>query len=188
MTITILLKNLWTRSESSWLKPCISRIIESSESSIEKTKVSLTSRVFSKSTSNAMRCYVENGCSHWLFSISLLNGGIFWMSKAPQKGNENEIQIARRIRLKNYDQMSEFFTKIVSWIDAWKSSGKPGLSDETFKTFKQTIPLFAEYLLLEVALEYVLTGKIQSDFLEKIFGRFIQLNDPVISTLPSSVC
>ena len=56
---------------------------------------------------------------------------------------------------------------------------KPGLTDQTFKTFKQTsttIPLLAQYLLEEMDLEYVLTGKIQSDFLEKRFGRYRQLS------------
>ena len=40
---------------------------------IEKTKVSLASRVFSESTRNAMRYYVENGHPQWKGTLSFLD-------------------------------------------------------------------------------------------------------------------
>ena len=54
-----------------------------------------------------------------------------------------------------------------------------GLSVETFKTFKQTtktFPLLTRYLLDEKHLSYVLSGKVQSDFLENQSGRYRQLS------------
>ena len=75
--------------------------------------------------------------------------------------------------------MTLFFQKIVDWVDEWRKSKKAGLSTETFKSFHQTstvIPLLAHHLLHEHGFEYVLTGKIQSDFLEKRFGRYRQLS------------
>ena len=135
------------------------------------------------STRNAMRYYVENGYSHWKGTLTFLDLIAKWWNilniKSPSKGKRKRDPDCEKISAENYVQISQFFSKIVVWINNWKSSGKPGLSDETFKTFKQTsstIPLLAEYLILEVALEYVLTGKLQSDFLERRFGRYRQLS------------
>ena len=77
------------------------------------------------------------------------------------------------ITVENLEEVTLFFQKIVDWVDEWCKSKKAGLSTETFKSFHQTstiIPLLAHHLLHEHGFEYVLTGKIQSDFLEKRFG------------------
>ena len=149
---------------------------------IEKTKVSLASRVFSMSTRNAMRYYVENGYSHGKGTLTFLDliakRWNILNVKSPSKGKRKRDPDCEKISAENYEQISQFFSKIVVWFDDWQSSGKPGISDETFKKFKQTsstIPLLDEYLLSEVALEYVLTGKLQSNFLERRFGRYRQL-------------
>ena len=79
----------------------------------------------------------------------------------------------------NPDQVEYFFSKYFNWLCEWQASGSNGLSDETFKTFKQTskaFPLLARYLIEEQCLEYVLNGKVTSDFIEKRFGRYRQLN------------
>ena len=150
---------------------------------IEKSKVSLASRVFSESTRNAMRYYVDHGYPHWQGTLKFLDLIAKWWNvlnvKSSSKGKHKRNPDCEKISAENFDQMEDFFSKIVDWIDDWKSSKKSGLSDETFKTFKQTsqaMPLLAEYLLLEIGLEYVLTGKIHSDFLEKRFGRYRQLS------------
>ena len=150
---------------------------------IEKTKVSLASRIFSESTRNAMRYYVNNGYPEWKGTITFLDIIAKWWNilnvKSPSKGKRKSNPDCEKISLDNYENVSDLFSKIVIWIDEWKLSGKLGLSDETFKTFKHTsivMPRLVEYLLLDKGIDYILTGKIHSDFLEKRFGRYRQLN------------
>ena len=133
---------------------------------------------------------MENGYSHWEGTLTFLDLIAKWWNilnvKSPSKGKRKRNPDCEKISAENYEKISEFFSKIVAWIDNWKSSGNPGLSNETFKTFKltsSTIPLLAEYLLFELDLQYVLTGKIQSDFLEKRFGRYRQLSGANIDVL-----
>ena len=152
---------------------------------IEKTEVSLATHVFSESTRNAMQYYIENGDSfaHWEGTLNFLNIIAKWWNtlnvKTPSKSKRKRHADFEKISKGNLETITIFFTNIVHWIDQWKSSEKPGLTNQTFNTFKQTsttMPLLAEYLLAEMPLEYVLIGKIQSDFLEMRFGRYRQLN------------
>ena len=95
------------------------------------------------------------------------------------KGQQKRNPDCQPITAANYENVKLLFSNIVSWIDAWQSSGDSGLSNETFKTFRQnssSIPLLTEYLISEFGLEFILTDKIQSDFLEKRFGRYRQLS------------
>ena len=140
---------------------------------IEKTKVSLATRVFSESTRYAMQYYIENGDSfaHWEGTLSFLNIIAKWWDilnvKTPSKSKRKRHTDFEKISKGNLETIT-FFTNIVHWIDQWKSPEKPGLTNQTFSMFKQTfttMPLLAGYLLAEMPLEYVLTGKIQSDFL-----------------------
>ena len=94
------------------------------------------------------------------------------MLRVHQKENRRD-KDSKPITKDNLGELG-FFAKIVDWLFEWQSSHKMGLSVETFKTFKQTtktFPLLARYLLDEKHLSYVLSGKIQSDYLEKRFGR-----------------
>ena len=59
------------------------------------------------------------------------------------------------------------------------SSGKKGLSKQTFISCQQTsrcFPLLAEYMLKEEKVDYVLSGYFQDDPLEKRFGTYRQLS------------
>ena len=152
---------------------------------IEKTKVSLATLVFSESTRNAMQHYIENGdgFAHWEGTLNFLNINAKWWDilnvKTPSKSKCKRHNDFEKISKDNLETITIFFTNIVHWIDQWKTSEKPGLTNQTFNTFKQTsttTPLLAEYLLAEMRLEYVPTGKFQSDFLEMRFGRYRQLN------------
>ena len=98
------------------------------------------------------------------------------MSKVHPKAKESEILILRRFQLITLKKWLISFRRLSVGL---RNGSCPRLSAETFKTFKQTstaIPGLAEYLLLEVGLEYILAAKIQSVFLEKRFGRYRQLS------------
>jgi len=72
---------------------------------IEKTKVSLASRVFSESTRNAMRYYIEHGYSHWKGILTFLDLiGKWWNMlnvKSPSKGKRKRYPVCEKISVEN---------------------------------------------------------------------------------------
>ena len=150
---------------------------------IEKSNVSLAASIFSESTRAAMKYYVGHGYPHWEGTLNFLDLIANWWTilnvKSPSKGRRKRDENAEPITKDNLCQVEGFFSKIVCWLCEWKKSGSNGLSLGTFKTFQQTsraFPLLVRYLLDEKGLKYVLSGKIQSDFIEKRFGRYRQLS------------
>ena len=150
---------------------------------IEKSNVSLAASVFSESTRNATQFYVNNGYPHCEGTLEFLKIISKWWDilnvKSTSKGKHKRDINSDPITNTNYNVVAEFFKKIVDWLIKWQSSGKVGFSAETFKTFKHTstsFPLLVKFLLDEKKLNYVLSGKIQSDFIEKTFGRYRQLS------------
>ena len=111
---------------------------------------------------------------NWIGTLNFLNliiemVGIF-------KCYDNNLDCLRK---ENLNEFTLFFSKFVTWVENWKTSGGNGLSAETFRTLIQTsktLPQLVHYLLHEKGLAYVLSGKIQSDPLEKRFGRYRQLS------------
>ena len=79
----------------------------------------------------------------------------------------------------NIERFSAFMNMFATWLDDWMSSGKSGFSKQTFLSCIQTsrsFPLLVQHLLGTKQLSYILTGNMQSDPLEKRFGRFRQLS------------
>ena len=90
-------------------------------------------------------------------------------------------QIGDPLTNENLDEYTEFFSKFESWVKDGQTSKENGLSPETFRTTltqtSRAFPLLVKYLLQEKGLKYVLTGKCQSDPLERHFGRWRQSSD-----------
>ena len=150
---------------------------------IEKSKVRLAASVFSESTRNAMSYYVKNGYPQWEGTLNFLNLISKWWEylnvKTTSKGVRKRDNNLDCLRKENLNEFTLFFSKFVTWVENWKTSGGNGLSAETFRTLIQTsktLPQLVHYLLHEKGLAYVLSGKIQSDPLEKRFGRYRQLS------------
>ena len=147
---------------------------------IEKTRVSLAVRVFSESTRNAMAYFLKNGHPEWEGTLNFLNLIAKWCSllnvKSTSKGVRKRDEDSVPITLGNLSKL-EFLNKFSTWLHEWEASGKTGLSRETFSSCRQTsktFPLLVKYLLEEKGLKYVLSGNMQSDPLEKRFGRYRQ--------------
>ena len=149
---------------------------------IEKTKVSLATRVFGEPTRNAMSFYVKNGFPQWQETLNFLNLISKWWRllnvKSLSKGTRKRDPDSEPITVSNIVNL-EFLNKFAAWLEEWMFSGKNGLSKQTFLACLQTsktFPLLVEYLLKEKDLKYILSGNIQSDPLEKRFGRYRQLS------------
>ena len=76
------------------------------------------------------------------------------------------------------DCKTESLCSFSNWLDAWQDSKKLGLSQQTFKAFIQTNYAISELSLelLNEAYDYVLTGRFQSDPLERRFSQYRQLS------------
>ena len=97
--------------------------------------------------------------------------------KTTTKGTGKRNKIADPLTNENLDKFTEFFSKFESWVKDWQTSKENGLTPEIFRTLTQTsrvFPLLVKYLLQEKGLKYVLTGKCQSNPLERRFGRWRQ--------------
>jgi len=108
---------------------------------IEKTKVSVAARVSSESTRNAMRYYVENEHPQWEGTLIFLDLIAKWWNllnvKSRYKDQQKRNPDCEPITSENYEKVKLLFSNILFWINEWQSSGKSGLSNETFKTFRQ---------------------------------------------------
>ena len=99
--------------------------------------------------------------------------------KSISKGRRKRCADMEPISMTNIGEFSGFMCKFVSWLNDWMLSGKRGLSKQTFSSCIQTsstFPLLLQHLLEVKQLSYILTGNIQSDPLEKRFGRYRQLS------------
>ena len=131
----------------------------------KKPRVSHATRVFSECTRNAMQYYIEkeDGFTHWEGTLNFLHVIAKWWDilnvKNPNKGKRKSHPDSERITKHNLDEITKHYQTLSNEL-------RNGNHLETFRQTSSTMPLFAKYLLEELALEYVLIGKIQSDFLE----------------------
>ena len=76
------------------------------------------------------------------------------------------------------DCKTEFLCSFSNWLNAWQDSKKLGLSQQTFKALIQTNYAISELSLelLNEGYDYVLTGRFQSDPLERRSSQYRQLS------------
>lgn len=74
------------------------------------------------------------------------------------------------------DQKIHFLRNFVVWVGKWKAlKYNAGLSKDTFEALERctkTLLMFADYALTKLNIEFVLPGKLQTDPLEKRFGKY----------------
>lgn len=77
------------------------------------------------------------------------------------------------------DWKLDFLKQVSEWLRVWKNSTKSGLSRETFLAVEHTcrsVAELSEYLISNFDFNFVLTGKLLSDPIEKRFGYYRQLS------------
>ena len=77
------------------------------------------------------------------------------------------------------DERLLYLERIYDWLSTWEFAKKAGgLTKQTFRAVRHTIATmisFIKYMLNILKVEYVLTGKCQTDNLERRFGLYRQL-------------
>ena len=138
---------------------------------MEKTNVKLADAVFHESTINALTYYADHGYEHFKDSAAYAKVIRDWFNtvnvKSTDYGTRKRDGRRHPIRRKTVDEDLSYITRFVAWLESWKSSGLPGLSQPTFqaaiRTCRPTISL-VQYLFDRFPnLDYILLGNISSD-------------------------
>ena len=143
--------------------------------SIEKTDVGLADSCFHESTINALRYYSNHGYSKFFENAEVLQIFRTWFNATNVKSlytGQRTKDVNRNPVRKEDRSVLEIFHKFGEWLEAWKSSGEVGLSNQTFQAAIQTTKVLTDlstYLLDVKGLDYVLLCHISSDYIE---GRF----------------
>ena len=148
--------------------------------SIEKTDVGLADSCFHESTINALRYYSNHGYSKFFETAEVLQIFRTWSNATNVKSlyaGQRTKDVNRNPVRKEDRSVLEIFHKFGEWLEAWKSSGEVGLSNQTFQAAIQTTKVLTDlstYLLDVKGLDYVLLGHISSDYIEGRFSWYCQ--------------
>ena len=121
--------------------------------------------LFHESTISALRLYHPKGeVTAGFFNIIR----IWWLSV---NSKERFHPLRQGNALVSNDSKAEFLCSFSNWLITWQVSRRFGLSQQTFKALIQTNYAISELSLdlLTEGYDYVLTGRLQSDPLERRF-------------------
>ena len=149
---------------------------------IQRTSAKLAMNVFHESTVAALKYYAKNGkaefsdtyffvnyLSNLLKIVNTRTSSVGKRKNDPLKLPISSVNDSRLSQLKEY---SYFF-------ETWKKSMQPGLINETFLAVSNVchnIHNIIVYLIEKCNYKFVLTGHLQSDPLERRFGRYRQMS------------
>ncbi|XP_035217487.1 LOW QUALITY PROTEIN: uncharacterized protein LOC118190813 [Stegodyphus dumicola] len=110
------------------------------------------------------------------FVLQIFNA--FVVEERPFKGHNKRNEFQKPLRID--DKRMQFLYTFLNWLDVWESytcvTGT--LTRETHQALKHTTYAVIEithYCIEELKLDYVLTGKLQTDSLEDRFGKYRRL-------------
>ena len=138
---------------------------------MEKTNVKLADAVFHESTINALPYYADHGYEHFKDSAAYDKVIRDWFNtvnvKSTDYGTLKRDGRRHPIRRETVDEDLSYITRFVAWLESWKSSGLPGLSQPTFqaaiRTCRATISLVQYLFDCFPNLDYILLGNISSE-------------------------
>ena len=151
--------------------------------SLEKTNIKLADAVFHESTINALIYYSKHGYPEFQGTATFLQIIRDWFNTMNVKSAYNAQQTRNKrkecFRHENRKEITDYLNKFSAWIKKWQEDPElKGFSKPTFSAAIQTssaIPRLLNYLLDKTHMQFILTGHIQSDFLESRFGWYRQL-------------
>ena len=151
--------------------------------SIEKTSVKLATCVFAESTRDSLRFYsAHDDKPEWIGTADFITVVLkLWNVmnvKSSVKGKHKRDHTMDPVRSPT-DWKLSFLREFADFLERWETSGKAGLTRETFLALRETCLALADcaaYLLERRDFKYVLLGQLQSDALESRFGWLRQLS------------
>jgi len=152
--------------------------------SIEKTSVKLATCVFAESTRDSLRFYsAHDDKPEWIGTADFITVVLkLWNVmnvKSSVKGKHKRDNSMDPVRSPTDCRKLSFLREFADFLERWETSGKAGLTRETFLALRQTCLALADcaaYLLERRDFKYVLLGQLQSDALESRFGWLRQLS------------
>ena len=153
-----------------------------SPSNIQRASFKHCAAIFHESTVNALRYFVANGKHEWrgtqVFVEKIHNLICIVNVKTPFVGKHKRCDYREPIR--SVDDLNlERLVEYCKFFELWQNSRKPGLSSPTFAALKlmcESLRRVSLHLLSECGFSYVLLGNVQSDVIEKRFGRYRQMS------------
>jgi len=153
-----------------------------SPSNIQRASFKHCAAIFHESTVNALRYFVANGKHEWhgtqVFVEKIHNLMCIVNVKTPFVGKHKRCDYREPIR--SVDDLNlERLVEYCKFFELWQNSRKPGLSSPTFAALKlmcESLRRVSLHLLSECGFSYVLLGNVQSDVIEKRFGRYRQMS------------
>lgn len=150
-------------------------------STMERMNASLSDAFFHESTISALRYYSENGYPQFKETIPFMEVVRKWWNiinvKAPSTGLRKR-DYTRQPIIGLDDEKMSFLLTFSNWLEVWEKSKMNGLSKETFLATRHSskaLALLAHHVIAKYKFSYVLLGQVQSDRLERRFGRYRQL-------------
>lgn len=151
--------------------------------SIEKTSVSLAAAVFSESTCGALQFYSDHeGEEAWketaAFLTMIMKIWHIMNVKSSMKGRRKRNPDMEPVT-SSQDWKIGVLNRFSSYLSEWEMSRRPGLTRETFLSFRHTCQALAEccvHLIDHCKFKFVLLGHLQSDPIEARFGWLRQLS------------
>ena len=155
--------------------------------SLERQNVKLALRIFNDTNCAALICYgpVEDNLENWkgtsLFIATIWKWWNIVNVDHPYKGRNTRNPDAEPFSSVD-DARFDFMQKLIDWLDNWahcdKQSKEGFLTADTYFSLKHTIKSLAElikHLLSTLKIDFILTGKFQTDDLESRFGQYRQM-------------
>ena len=149
---------------------------------IQRSSFKIFAAVFHESTVNALKYYVANGHSEWrgtqIFVDLIHKLACIVNVKTPCVGFQKRDDYREPIRSTN-DVNIQRLDEYLNFFTTWEISKKTGLTKPTFSACKlmcRALKDISCHLITECDYAYVLLGNVQSDVLEKRFGRYRQMS------------
>ena len=153
-----------------------------SPSNIQRSSFKHFAAVFHESTVNALKYFVRNNHPEWhgtqVFVENIHKLYCMINVKTPCVGFEKRNEYREPVRAMS-DFVIERLDDYLTFFKTWENSKKSGLSKPTFVACElmcESLRNISSYLLNVCGFSYVLLGNIQSDVLEKRFGRYRQMS------------
>jgi len=149
---------------------------------IERQNVQLASAVFHESTIHALKYYGEQGHNEFIETAEFLTIVHSWWKLVNVKSIFHSARkldpFREAITEENLIEKTSFLRGFVDWLQLWEETSQNGLSSDTFKCAQHAsaaLAELAEHLIQVQKFQYFLTGKAQSDKIEKRFGKSRQM-------------